>query len=222
MIHLTSDLDFKLTKKRFLMMGRNSSRIRSAMVSFVTLPVLIFLTLTFCTEEPVPEDAIYSDIELISKKIHDNLPYNSANSIYYGPDGISYTGEQNWYYSKTGILHRKHVFYEGQEVQVDLFDPDGSQISRFETSWSIGDSGVKVSSIYRTDNGMEPVLDWEYISFDSVTVVKKYYPDKQVEFEYAYETTHGEYDGLMASYDKDGNILAMERYDMGEMVEKVK
>ena len=222
MIQLTSDLDFKLTKKRLNMMQRKNSVLRSSVVSSFVLPALILLALIFCTQRSISDDAIYADVELSSEVINENLPYNSASRIFYGPDGEKYTGEQNWYFEKTGTLHRKHIYHEGREVQVDIFDLHGNQLSQFKTIWSTGESGMEVTSHFKLDASNEPTLIWENIAFDSVTVVKKYFPNGQIEHEYAYEATHGEYDGLMTSYDEDGNILALARYDMGEMVEKIK
>lgn len=204
------------------MMSRKKSGLRSGLVSFVVLPALTLLVLTFCTKEFVPDDAIYADIELSSEVINDNLPYNSANRIFYGPDGEKYTGEQNWYFEKTGSLHRKHGFVDGKEFITELYDQSGSLISKYLTKPSTDESGQDISRMYQINPDNEQVLVWENTYFDSLTKVKQFFPNGQVKLEYTYEATRGEYDGLMTSYDEDGNILAMERYDMGEMVEKIK
>ncbi|MCG8371882.1 MAG: hypothetical protein MI700_00020 [Balneolales bacterium] len=129
MTQFTNKLDFSLTKKRFKMMSYRASVWRSfPKISFI-VPFLAILSFVFCTNfGDTPKDAIYADIDLTVKG-KDKHPYDLTSRTWFGPDGELYTGQQNWYFQQTGQLHRKHVFKDGKEISMELFDYEGERFS---------------------------------------------------------------------------------------------
>ena len=116
MIKLTSDLDYKLTKKRLLMMGKNFSRTRSNSLKIFIAPVLFCIALLFCTDtfensglEPEifkgQRDKVYYKADIIlytqidedSNQIRHPVLYFSAPEKLYTEKGELFTGSRIFY-----------------------------------------------------------------------------------------------------------------------------
>lgn len=138
---LTSDLDYSLTKKRLLMMGKSSSLpIRNSRRS-VLFTLLVLLTLSFCTSEnkimefTEPEDKVryldgssYDlDPPLMTKVDHyldetGEIKYRITDSRLYNTDRTLFTGIQKAFLGKTGELGYETEVESGLPITITYYD----------------------------------------------------------------------------------------------------
>ena len=117
MIQLTSNLDYKLTKKRLLMMGKNFSRTRSNSLKIFVAPILICIALLFCTD----------NFELPGFRAHELK--NELDGIYYKSDLVLYTPEREdsswtfdpvlWFSTPTVWYNENGELYTGTRLFYD-------------------------------------------------------------------------------------------------------
>ena len=112
MKQFTSKIDFKITSKRLKMMGKQISRTRSNSIKILIAPVLLGLSLMFCTQQNSDNGlkaiefrsgfgSIYYKSEPIlyfkeEEKIS-NPPYYSFDPILYNVEGERFTGTRTFY-----------------------------------------------------------------------------------------------------------------------------
>lgn len=227
MKQFTSHIDFSLTKKRFEMMVKQYSPFRNYSKKLVLLPVLMVMTLMFCTnqqeiENPVRnlsdrfiEKTTYSDIDL-----HYDGNRSEELGVYFGaqytPDGELFTGTQRYYYVENDSIHSELYFEDGINTGYLMFR-DGN---RYRNK-----SGVYENRIHITESYINDILLYQDIppseNEDGLGRVRSWHRNGQLGLEVFY-TGNKEYQGLMTTYDEEGNIIEQKRYEDGEVVEEIR
>lgn len=226
MKQFTSHIDFSLTKKRFKMMIKHYSPIRSYSIKMILLPVLLIVTVMFCTREPnYPmkmtgnSDVLYSTVDL-----YVNPPKSRAldierrgMGIRYDSEGNPFTGIQQYRYVKNDSLFNEVVYENGIMKSSVGYDKKGNTLDQFEYGY-IGDQYKMVKQI--KPNGLV-VEKWKDAKPDELGYHKQWHPNGQLKYE-AYFEGNIEYEGLMTLYDEEGEVIEQERYEDGELVETIK
>ncbi|MEQ9266462.1 MAG: hypothetical protein RLN81_14630 [Balneolaceae bacterium] len=230
--NLTSSLDFSLTKKRFMMMGKNSSVARlyfkalPSILAFAISPFLFF-DLQIETNEPftisiqeIWADRSYSDINLeflgfpFGKDSTSLLSQISSQAFL---DGEPFTGIENIYDSKTDLLEISRVFVDGLPVHQKTFGSDGKEHASIDifynqhktkrTSTRYFQLGtLKLETIFSSPdhNGKRVLKFWNIDgTLDTIMI-------------------SGSSSDELINYDPEGNVVFHERYENEELVEKIK
>ena len=186
MIKLTSDLDFKLAKKRFGMMRKKHSRKRTTRTALLLLPVLVTSVFMFCTElkkDDITEidanpalrisydDGRYADIPLAFSR------NDSRTNRYYSSNGKPFTGTQSIYLTRNDQLDKIIEFENGLKTTEISFDDDGSELQKIERKY---ENGTLISKSTRIRGVLSS--ESEYYS-DSLVSKRQYYDDGTLKFE---------------------------------------
>lgn len=222
----TSHIDFSLTKKRFKMMLKHYSPIRSYSIKMILFPVLLIVTIMFCTRQPdYPikitgnNDLLYSTVDLyVNPPRSEELNIERRGmGIRYDSKGNPYTGTQQFKYVKNDSLFSE-VKYEGGIMKSSVgYDKSGNALVRFEYSY-IGDQYKMVKQI--KPNGFI-VEEWKDAESNELGYHKQWHPNSQLKYE-AYFEGNTEYEGLMTLYNETGEIIKQQLYKDGEMIETLK
>ena len=192
------------------------------------LPLLALLTLTFCSKEPdlsgiklsdLIEPTTYTDVELHSD-------YNRSEELgipffaKYTSSGELFTGTQKVYYVENDSLHME-LYYE------DGFNT-GSMMTKD------GDIYLQKSALYKDMPHLEEMYVNEVLVYqdlhpgkteDGLGHVRLWHRNGQLELESFYTGYTGNNkfkQGLLTEYDEEGRIISQEKYEDGELVEKIK
>jgi len=192
------------------------------------LPLLALLTLTFCSKEPdlsdiklsdLIEPTTYTDVELHSD-------YNRSEELgipffaKYTSSGELFTGTQKVYYVENDSLHME-LYYE------DGFNT-GSMMTKD------GDIYLQKSALYKDMPHLEEMYVNEVLVYqdlhpgkteDGLGYVRLWHRNGQLELESFYTGYTGNNklkQGLLTEYDEEGRIISQEKYEDGELVEKIK
>jgi hypothetical protein len=191
------------------------------------LPLLLLLTLTFCSKEPdlsdiklsdLIEPTTYTDVELQSdydRSEELGIPFFAK----YTSDGDLFTGTQKVYYVENDSLHMELYYENGFNI--------GSLMTRD------GDIYLQKSALYKGMPHLEEMYVNEVLVYqdlhpgkteDGLGHVRLWHRNGQLELESFYTGYTGNKleQGLMTEYDEEGRITIQERYEDGEMVEKLK
>lgn len=203
------------------MMIKQYSSPRFHSKKMVFLPVLVALTLMFCTNQ---KESDYSDFNFSTTYNNVDLHYDADRSeelgVYFGAqytsDGELFTGTQRVYHKENDHLH------------IELHYKDGI---------NIGSVMTRDGDIYRQVHGIyldKPHFKEMYVndilvhqdvppteSEDGMGHIRMWHENGELAFEVSY-TGDTVYRGLMTEYDEDGNITMQERHEDGEVVEKIK
>ena len=165
---LTRKLNFKLTKKRLEIMSRKSNRVFSSIKLSVLLPLLVFITLIYCTRSIESDlsslalsiDSVIqnsdNDSEFIESKNYyaagpkplfaDTTLYFRKNEInvperkIYAKNGDLFTGTQNWFYDTDGSLDQSIEIENGKIMIATRFHNDGSEFLKATFDEQNGDT----------------------------------------------------------------------------------
>jgi hypothetical protein len=207
------------------MMLRSYSPVRSGSKTLLLLPLLALLTLTFCSKKgehsniiPIPSTT-YSVPELHSdaKRSEElGIPFFAQ----YTSSGDLFTGTQRVYHVENDSLH------------MELF---------FEDGFNTGSLMTRNGDIYQQKHTMYMDMPhFEEMYVNGILVYQDLHPGKSEEglgrnflwhnngqlaleaFYTGYTGNNKLKQGLMTEYDEEGNITLQERYEDGELVEKIK
>ncbi len=226
MKQFTSHIDFSLTKKRFKMMLKEFSAVRSGSKALFLLPVFLISTLMFCTQQPdYPlditgnSDKLYSTVKLFVNptKSKELKIEKRGMGIRYDSEGNPFTGTQELRYVKNDRLFSETVYENGIMKSSLGYDENGKALDRFEYGF-IGDQFKMVKHI--KPNG-KVVEEWQDVTSGNLGYHKTWHPNGQLKYE-AYFEGNIEYEGLMTLYDESGKIIEQDRYVNGELVERIK
>ena len=168
---LTSDLDYSLTKKRFMMMRKRASLLRSGVIRFLLIPVLGFISFTFCSEQ---YDSLEEGKAYLWNTKRFNVTYIAEPKLYiqlgdrdtseavtdyfrvdkrvYGPDDTYFTGVQTHTSSETGLLGWESVYENGLVVERIDYDDDGVFSGR--TEYEYEDVLISATRVFDEENNL--------------------------------------------------------------------
>jgi hypothetical protein len=234
----TSHIDFSLTKKRFKMMGKKFSALRSGTKGLFLIPVLMTATLMFCTrnsgEPPYKvtgnSDELYSNVDLFmnperSKEL--NIKRRGLG-IRYDSEGNPFTGTLETRYSKNDQLFTESVFIDGVLQSSALYHPKSGKLIEKSEFGYIGEQFKRIRGFLGDG---ELIEEWVDAKPGEMGYYKKWHKNGQLKYEAYFTenvqpeglmTFHTKYQGLMTLYDEQGNIIEQARYEDGELVEKIK
>ena len=166
MKQFTSHLDFSLTKKRLVMMGKKKDRLLSAVKVGFLLPVLSLIALIYCSSSneselttlaenmergirnldnelieagnyyPAGPNPLIADTILYLRKTEINLPIKK----FYSENGNLFSGTQNWFYENSGSLDQTIEIENGVIRTATRFHGDGSEFLKSEYYEQQGDT----------------------------------------------------------------------------------
>lgn len=234
----TSHIDFSLTKKRLKMMGKKISKIKVGAVWLFVLPLSVALIIVFSAQpDEYPQTISMQEIwdSMPPSTYHDvELEYKGPNGLYHplderagiliGPKGTPYTGERNTYRVETDSLIQKETIVNGKITQTEfhMYDSTGSYQYRSVVIPSLDEDGNTVSTYYDDRLTDSLVLNMEKIDTDSLITTKAWHPNGQLAWEFQMKVQSGGMHGLATVYDEKGAIVEQERYENGELIEKIK
>ncbi|MBD3617401.1 MAG: hypothetical protein HUJ22_12605 [Gracilimonas sp.] len=219
-MNTTSSISYSLTKKRFKMMKKELSIPKILGRKIVLIPVLSALLLTFCTSvsENGNERNRY-DVELTKKVISD---HRYATYVWFDEKGERYTGTQKTISKETGEIIKENIYENGLLIKLKYHSGEDSNISHSEYEYK-DSTGIKLASRTYYKNGqimMEGI--YPVVSNDFIGTGRHWHPNGVLQFEMSYKNEFINYHGIMTTYDEEGNIIEQERYEDGELIEKIK
>jgi len=221
MKQFTSHIDFSLAKKRFKMMVREHSLLRAGSKSLLLLPLLGLLILSFCSKKKEYPDQHSEELYYVPElhfdgKRSQELGIPITIGAHFTSSGELFTGTQNIYYTENDSLYMEMYFEDGINTG-SVMERDGD-IYRIVNGVYL--NGPHTKEIYVNEN-----LTYENIppteSKDGMGHIRTWHRNGQLGAEVTY-TEDQVYQGLMTEYDEEGIIITQERYEDGELVEKIK
>jgi len=166
------------------------------------------------------DETIYSNVDLYvnpekSKKLKGN---REGIGLRFKENGDPFTGTQELRFVENDNLFSKMVYEEGVLKSTTAYHKDGSLKSKYE--YDFIDDQFKTIKQFNEDS----ILVEEWISpteNNPLGTIKQWHENGQIKFK-AYFSGNIQYQGLMTLYDEQGNILEQERYEDGELIEKIK
>ncbi|NGP77617.1 hypothetical protein G3570_13290 [Balneolaceae bacterium YR4-1] len=225
----TSGISYSLTKKRMKMMAKKFSAFRSGSKGIFLLPLILSFSLMFCTqskEKSYPHkvsgstDKLYTNVNLyVNPQRSDELNIEQRGmGIRYDSAGNPFTGTQQFRDVNNDQLLSESEYVDGILKSTTAYHDDGSLKLKYEYGY-VGQK-FKTTKHYNEDGLM--IEEWvNPTSTDSLGYIKQWHPNGQLKYE-AYYIENLQYQGLMTLYDKQGNIIEQERYENGELIEKIK
>lgn len=226
MKQFTSHIDFKLTRKRLVVMNKNRSWARRVIRILPVLPIFLFIIFVFCTEQHHP-DEVYFDIRLQQipppyEQVQDSGVY--YNSRMYDMNGELFTGTANSFFKSDDKLLTSITYKEGLRVKEQTFKRTGEEWYRVEIDYDFK-SGEQIS-IHAYDEG---VLTMQIFTsspeHDGLDLYREWHPNGQLKFEmtsYSEDKRPIIYEGMMTRYNQQGDIIEQELYKDGNLIEKIK
>lgn len=159
MNQFTSNFDFSLTKKRFLMMSSKRSAKREKVIRFSLIPLFAVIIFSFCSYQL--QEEVFKSIDLVSGI--DGRIYK-ANPILYTKDGESYFHTKHSTYPFLLVFDDRHELFSGIQKFVDR--------QTKELSWEhVYEDGVLLSTTTLKDT---------LINARKVAYMKQTYPENGV------------------------------------------
>jgi antitoxin component YwqK of YwqJK toxin-antitoxin module len=110
------------------------------------------------------------------------------------------------------------VYEEGVLKSTTAYHKDGSLKSKYEYDFI----GGQFRTIKQFNEDSMLVEEWISPTDNKpLGTIKQWHENGQLKYE-AYFTGNIKFQGLMTLYDEQGNILEQERYEDGEIIEKIK
>lgn len=237
-MNTTSSINYSLTKKRLKMIPRTFSALRSGTKGLFLIPFLMAATLMFCTKNkggpPYKitgnNDVLYSNVELfMNPERSDELNIKRRGiGIRYDSDGNPFTGTLETRYTKNDQLLTNTVFSDGVIKSSEFYNPKTGELVEKSEFGYIGEQ-FKRTRVYSSNEIL--IEEWSDFQSGKLGYHKKWYENGQLEYEAYFsgpikdetlKATKIPYQGLMTLYDEQGNILEQERYEDGELIEKIK
>lgn len=242
--YLSSTLNYRLTKKRLILMAKRSSRYTMFTKQFALLPVMmLFLFIFGAKERPglyespyksvlgqeyvvyqfVSDEAYYSDIKLNVKAEPKSKFANLKRK--HDDNGNLFSGEQNWYGRQNDKLYYVYAYEDGLEIEFRGYDLDGALRFKQERTYNEGKEVYSKTFVYQ--DGTEVLLLYSKRENGFVTSTTLY-ENGRINQEYTYQENDDNrlrthiYHGYMTHYDEEGNIISQNLFDNGELIEKIK
>lgn len=241
MKQFTSHLDFFLTKKRLLMMGKRISGIKVGAIWLFVLPVSVASVIVLSAQpDNYPETmsiqeiwdsmppTTYYDMELTFYGDSRYHYLDDRRGVWKDTEGIPYSGPRSQYYINTDQKIMTELFKNGRIIQQNFFLSDSTDnvSSQSLVEFSISEQDELISTVttyFQTDSAYQSMIISEY---DSTRNYKMYYRSGQLLSEWNvlvdYETPDLIKFGLQTYYEEDGTIGKQERFENGELIEKIK
>ena len=227
-LNLSSSFNYPSTKKRFNMMIKQFSPLRSYSKKMLLLPIILATTLMFCTtqENDYPRkitgnsDELYSNVDLyIDRDRADELGIEKRGvGIRFDKSGTPFTGTQEFRYVKNDSLFSETIYVDGLLKSTTAYHKDGSLMGKHEFGY-IGEE-FKTTKRYNEDGLL--VEEWlTPTTEDSLGSIKQWHTNGQLKFEMTFKKGMN-YHGLMTMYNEQGEVIEQERYEDGELMEKIK
>lgn len=219
-MNTTSRINYSLTKKRLRMMGKELSIPKILGRKIVLIPLMSALLLTFCTS--VSDNGNKRpryDIELVKKVISD---HRYATYVWFDEKGERYTGTQKIISKETGEVIGENIYENGLLIKLKYHHGEDSDISHSEHEYK-DSTGIELATrtYYKNDQIMMEGI-YPVVSNDFIGTSKFWHPNGELEFEMSYKNEFINYHGLMTTYNEEGDIIEQERYEDGELIEKIK
>jgi antitoxin component YwqK of YwqJK toxin-antitoxin module len=251
MTQFTSSLDFSLTKKRLLMMGKQFSKITAVNRVVILAPLLFVSVLMFCTQSEQEKRIFHNRVETYTEPefLYDEhgteFDDTRRNIPVYDGNGVLFNGTRRLLEKGTDKLLAETVFEGGILLSVQFYDQRISQNIQRQVVHREGSDKLiaenydwnnelmgKHEYIFNNDTVVisrrylnNDVLADEWIdqeaSDDGLGHIREWHPNGQLKYEVAFKDSL-RYHGLMSLYDEQGNIMEQERYENGELIEKIK
>jgi len=227
-LSLSSSFNYPSTKKRFNMMIKEFSPIRSYSKKMLLLPIILATTLMFCTtqESEYPQkvtgnnDKLYSNVDLyIDPDRADELGIEKRGTgIMFDETGNPFTGTQQVRHVSNDSLYSETVYMDGVLKSNTVYNEDGTLMGKYEFDY-IGEKFLTTKRFNK-----DGLLIEEWISptaDDTLGSIKQWHSNGQLKFEMTFKENLI-YHGLMTRYNENGDVIKQEKYENGELVEKVK
>jgi len=237
-LNTSSSINFSLTKKRLKMMGKKISKIKVGAVWLFVLPLSVALIIVFSAQtDDYPQTISMQEIwdSMPPTTYHDvELKYEGSPGLYHpldertgvliGPNGKPFTGERNTYRVETDSLIQKETIVNGKITQTEfhMYDSTGVFQYRSVVIPSLDEDGNTVSSYYDDRLSDSLVLNMKKIDTDSLITTKAWHSNGELAWEFQMKMPGGGMHGLTTVYDEKGVIVEQERYEDGELIEKIK
>jgi hypothetical protein len=234
----TSSINYSLTRKRLIMMGKKISKIKVGAVWLFVLPLSVALIIVFSTQtDQYPQTISMQEIwdSMPPTTYHDvELKYEGSPGLYHpldertgvliDPNGKPFTGERNTYSVDTDSVIQKETIVNGKITRTEfhMYDSTGVFQYRSVVIPSLDKDGNKVSTYYSDRLTDSLVLNMEKIDTDSLITTKAWHPNGQLAWEFQMKVPGGGMHGLTTVYDENGDIVEQEQYENGELIEKIK
>ncbi|WP_421773078.1 M56 family metallopeptidase [Gracilimonas sp.] len=237
-LNTTSSINYSLTKKRLKMIPKKFSALRSGSKGLLLAPILLAATLMFCTrgngKPPYKitgnSDELYSNVDLYmnperSKEL--NIKRRGIG-IRYDSDGNPFTGTLETRYTKNDQLLTNTVFSDGVIKSSEFYNPKTGELVEKSEFGYIGEQFKRIR-VYSSDEIL--IEEWSDFQSGKLGYHKKWHENGQLEYEAYFsgpikdetlKATKIPYQGLMTLYDEQGIIIEQERYEDGELIEKIK
>lgn len=187
--------------------------LRSYPKKTVLFPILMAVALMFCTNQTDYALEIHYQVP----ELHFDGKRSKELGITYAQfasSGEPFTGTQKVYYTENDSLYMELFFDDGINIGSVMYK-DGNVIRQSHTL---------SNSHHPREMYVNDVLIYQDIppskTEDRMGHARQWHKNGQLSFE-AYYTGERVWQGLMTEYDKEGNIIKQERYEDGELVEKI-
>ena len=239
MTQFTSHLDFSLTKKRLLMMGKRISKVKVGAIWLLMLPVSVASIIVLSAQlDAYPESyslenywesqppTTYYDVELTYDGVPKYHHLDSRNGLFRDEDGAPYNGTRTQFKIDSDRKIITELFSDGKKMQQHFFiyDNTGALQSTNVTTASVSDQGEFITEHFSHVDTDSTYLYMMVTEIDSIRKYKMYYPNGQLLSEWNVLVDYVTRDlikfGLQTYYEQDGTVGKQERYEKGKLVEE--
>jgi len=213
---LVSNFNFTVTKKRFQMMCKKSSKSSIRWKKVVLLPVVLVLAFTFCKRTDSSTLPAYN-LELTTDTIRVN---KSAPILEWSKDGQPFTGKRQMNEHLGSSISREQIFQNGLLLETNHYSEVGT-IGYSETH-EYRDSFLSTTRIF-IDGRLFREVNWPLPANNFKGITKVWHDNEQLQYEENFIYREGEklFHGFLTEYDKQGNMVEQKRYENGVLVEKL-
>lgn len=213
---LVSNFNFTVTKKRFQMMCKKSSKNIIRWKKILLLPVVLVLAVTFCKRTDSSALPAYN-LELTTDTIAVN---NSVPVLQWSKDGQPFTGKRQMNEHLDFLLSREQKFQNGLLLETNHYSEFGT-VGYSETH-EYQDSLLSTTRIF-VDGRLFREVNWPLPANNFKGITKVWHDNEQLQYEENFIYREGEklFHGLLTEYDEQGNMIEQKRYENGVLVEKI-
>lgn len=242
--YLSSTFTYRLTKKRLLLMARESSRLMMRAKQFAIVPIMLSLLVIFGAKERptssqeslykstlgkdyivyqfISEEGYYSDTILhIPVEPTSEFPHLKRA---FDENGDPFTGQQSWYFKGNDDLVHVYTYENGYRTEVKRYEKPGKLKQK---QLMVYENGQRVESKnYVYEAGQERLLSYSKTVNGVITTTDLFESGKiRSEWSFKWKGTRDQpprAHGKMTSYDEQGNIVRQSLWDNGELIEVIK
>lgn len=201
-------------------MGRKASGFRSNSIMISLTPILLIVLLLFCSSSVNHPYGTYSDVTLKKQWLPEGDSISSLSQIPYkafSADGEPFSGVVKSYSNESDILLSLQVYVDGLPVQTKVFDSNGQERSSVDHIYNPQKTKIFSNRYYETGTLVHEMV-FSSPDHDGKTLYRKWYPEGPLNYVLIYDSSTA----TNIHYDREGNIEFHERYENGELVEKIK